>query len=34
MNRAGRYTIEATATCRHCGKTSQINYGIRVMPLE
>ena len=34
LNRTGRYTIELTATDRISGKRSQINYAIRVLPLE
>jgi hypothetical protein len=34
MNRAGRFTIELTAECKISGKRAQINYAIRVLPLE
>jgi hypothetical protein len=34
MNRAGRFTIELTAEDKLSGKRAQINYAIRVLPLE
>ena len=34
MNRAGRFTIELTAEDKINGKRAQINYAIRVLPLE
>lgn len=34
MNRAGRFTIELTSEDKISGKRSQIQYGIRVLPLE
>jgi len=34
MNREGRFTIEVTAQCQHCGKTATVTIPVRVLAAE
>jgi len=34
LNRAGRFTLELTATCEICGKSTKTTFPIKVMPVE